>query len=139
MRSLSLIIGLGAALGLATPLTAAAQTTAAAPPADIASAPTSPHEATLRTVAPDGLISTSTVTHLDDGLSGTLISTTITNKPIPDSPESRLANGGPDSAAGRATLPQPGPAVTARSPAKPSTPKPPTASQALQPSDQPKP
>ena len=107
MRHLSLIGGLAAVLTLGLH-PAAAQTQPAGPVP-----PAAPPAGTAPTVTlPNGLLSTSATTHLDDGLSGTLVTTTITNAPIPDSPASRRANGGPDSATGRATLPQPGMAAT---------------------------
>ena len=56
------------------------------------------------------LVTRTTTTQLTDGLSGTLINSTISNPPIPDSPDARKDYGGPDSASGRATAPQPCPA-----------------------------
>ena len=111
MRHLTLIGGLAAVLALGLqPAAAQTQPAILVPPAAVPAAP--PADTAPTVTLPNGLLSTSATTHLDDGLSGTLVNTTITNKPIPDSPASRRANGGPDSATGRATLPQPGMAAT---------------------------
>ena len=116
MRHLSLIGGLAAVLALGLQ-PAAAQPQPQPQPASPGPPAAPPADTAATVTLPNGLLSTSAATHLDDGLSGTLVNTTITNKPIPDSPASRRANGGPDSATGRATLPQPGMATTKARPA----------------------
>jgi hypothetical protein len=117
MRDLNRMSGLVLILGFGLPFASAGAQPMPAPTLPAAAAPAEPAAADT-TIAPtvtlpNGMMSTSTTTHLDSGLSGDMISTTVSNKPIPDSPESRRVNGGPESASGRATVPQPGMAVKA--------------------------
>ena len=80
---------------------------------DMAPTPVAPSSSVV-TSGPDanGLVTKQTTTPLSDGLSGVLVTTLITNPPIPDSVATRKAYGGPDSASGRATAPHPGPTMS---------------------------
>jgi len=108
MRQLSLISSMVLALGTCLP--GAALGVLALPAAVPVIAP-SPEVSPI-ILPPIGLTSTRILTHPDDALTGDLVTTIIANPPIPDSPASRRLYGGPDSAAGRATAPQPGMATT---------------------------
>ena len=64
--------------------------------------------ATVEGVA-DGRLEVLTVTTVDPGTGVTAVRRVVSNTPIPDSIESRVRFGSPDSAAGRKTVPAPGP------------------------------
>ena len=64
--------------------------------------------ATVEGVA-DGRLEVLTVTTVDPGTGASTVRRVVSNTPIPDSIESRLRFGSPDSAAGRRTVPAPGP------------------------------
>lgn len=64
--------------------------------------------ATVEGVA-DGRLEVLTVTTVDPGTGVAAVRRVVSNTPIPDSIESRIRFGSPDSAAGRKTVPAPGP------------------------------
>ena len=100
-------------------LMAAAATTAlllslgSGPASTVAAEPVqapAPAEIVLHEPAP-AIVSSTVVAPLDDGSGRMLITETVSNHPIPDSPASRAKNGGPESAGGRATAAQSGPVM----------------------------
>ena len=67
-------------------------------------------KATVEGVA-DGRLEVLTLTTMQPGTGATTVRRVVSNTPIPDSIESRIRFGRPDSAAGRRTVPAPGPVM----------------------------
>jgi hypothetical protein len=102
------------AAAMASGLCASALAQTVTPPASPASL-----ETPVMPMPDSALFVQKSLTPAKDEMSEPLITSTISNAPIPDSEAARKAWGGPDSASGKATAPQPGPVTTHVAPAKP--------------------